>query len=241
MAKSKDLTGAKFGMLKVISQVKTGPGKGTKWNCLCDCKKTVVRSASALGKNKNPNCGCIRQGQRKTRLYGIWANMKQRCTNPSNPAYPYYGAKGISICDEWANDFLAFQSWALKNGYDDSLTIDRVDGNKNYQPDNCRWSTRKEQSNNLSSNTVIVFEGKEYTLTQLAEEYGLDPKLVIDRHKLGWPAKDLVKPVFKANTIDFLGEQVTIKQLSEQYGIHQRTLRSRYKAGDRNEKLIRSV
>lgn len=117
------------------------------------------------------------------KLYGIWLSMKDRCENPKATPYKYYGAKGVKVCDEWS-EYENFKSWSLENGYKQGLSIDRIDVNGNYCPDNCRWVTRKEQMNNTTRNRIICFNGKTQTLMQWSEETGIKYATLYNR--LGW-------------------------------------------------------
>lgn len=122
----------------------------------------------------------------RTRLGRIWNNMKKRCYNENNNSYCFYGAKGVVVCDEWVHDFNAFRDWALSHGYRDDLTIDRIDSNGNYSPDNCRWATPKEQAYNRSSNHVITYNGKTMTMTEWAESLGMNYRTLSKRIRDGW-------------------------------------------------------
>lgn len=138
----------------------------------------------------------------RTRLYGVWNGMKQRCGNPKSTKYSNYGGKGIAVCKEWADDFKAFEKWAFANGYDENAqkgecTIDRIDSNKNYCPENCRIALVKVQNNNTSRNMYLEYRGETKTTQQWCDELGLSRYAVQDRlHKLGWSVeKALSTPV----------------------------------------------
>lgn len=121
-----------------------------------------------------------------SRLYNIWSRMKQRCFNKKYHGYHYYGGRGITVCKEWL-DYLPFHNWAMSNGYENNLTLDRKDNNRNYEPGNCRWITHKEQQNNKSSNVVIEFNGKKLNSTQWSIELGFTRGVLYGRlNKLGW-------------------------------------------------------
>ena len=134
-----------------------------------------------------------------TRLYGIWKAMKTRCYNPHFAAYSRYGGRGISVCDEWREDFPAFRDWALSHGYSDDLTIDRADNNLGYSPENCRWVTYRTQANNTRRNIVISVNGKTGTVAELCRYFGINSFLVYDRiTRLGWePEAALLTPARK--------------------------------------------
>lgn len=181
MAVSIDLTGQRFGRLVVIEKAEpilNGIKYRTAWLCQCDCNGpnslTVIRQDSLMS-GQTQSCGCLglenlklgRQpthGQRYTRLYKIWSNMKTRCHNPNVYAYNDYGGRGITVCDDW-NNFVNFQEWALNNGYDENLTIERNDVNGDYCPENCSWITKSEQSDNRRTNIMITYFNETHSLT----------------------------------------------------------------------------
>ena len=121
--------------------------------------------------------------QSGTRLYQIWQGMKGRCYNPHDTRYDRYGGRGIIVCDEWRENFQAFYDWAVQNGYDETLTIDRIDNDGNYCPDNCRWSSKEEQARNRSSNINITIGNATKTLTEWCEIFQVDYKMVVARYK----------------------------------------------------------
>ena len=201
----KDLTGERFGRLTVIGLHPTETRK-TYWECQCDCgNKNVVRSDS-LQCGAIRSCGCLKKEQDKqnlwsseakkkylanggkfsgTRLYEIWQGMKSRCYYENDSRYSRYGGRGIAMCDEWRKDFLTFREWALNNGYSETLTIDRIDNDGNYCPENCRWATIKEQCRNRSSNIKIKIGSEEKTLTEWCEIFGVDYKRALGRYHRG--------------------------------------------------------
>lgn len=135
-----------------------------------------------------------------TRLYAIWKAVKTRCTNPHFHAFKRYGGRGITICDEWREDFPAFRDWALANGYSDDLSIDRIDNDKGYSPENCRWITYMEQANNTRRNLVVTINGETGTVAEMCRKYDVNnPHLVYDRiTRLGWePERAFFTPARK--------------------------------------------
>lgn len=152
-----DLHGKKYGRLQVL-EIAGKKGCETTWLCKCDCGNHVIVTGGNLRAGRTQSCGCynseksrkrrLKHGLTGKRLNRIWKNMKTRCYNPNSNNYKYWGARGITICNEWKNSFEKFMEWALANGYEDNLTIDRIDVNGNYEPQNCRWVTMKIQNNN---------------------------------------------------------------------------------------------
>lgn len=141
----------------------------------------------------NPN---YKDGRKRTRLYSIYYHMLSRCYNSNTDYYYRYGARGITVCEEWRKSFDAFYEWAINNGYDDTLTIDRKDVNGNYEPSNCRWATAKEQANNRSTNHNVTLNDETKTLTEWCLVYSINYRTVRDRLKRGWNyEKALTTPV----------------------------------------------
>ena len=188
-----DLTGKRFGRYTVISRAESQTYRDCKrvrtrtmWNCKCDCGNVKVVSADALRGGHVVSCGCYKKehdhtrcmthgatvDRKRTRLYKIWDGMKARCYNPRKTYYPIYGGRGIEMCDEWHYSFESFRNWALANGYDDSLTIDRIDNDGNYCPENCRWATVSQQNNNKSTSHYLTYNGETKTIMQWAEATG---------------------------------------------------------------------
>lgn len=137
-----------------------------------------------------------KHGLSHTKLYKVWLTMKQRCNNPNCRGYKWYGKKGISICTAWENDFKAFYEWSILNGYKDGLTIDRIDPNKNYSPDNCRFITMSAQQRNRSSCKYISYKGETMSVQEWAEKLNITPSTLRSRFNKGWSIKRaLTEPV----------------------------------------------
>lgn len=166
-----DRTGVRYGRLVALRQV-----EGTKWLCRCDCGNEIVVDGRNLTMGGTQSCGCLKlertsechrtHGKSKERLYKVWKGMRRRCYGVNEPAYANYGGRGISICDEWRNDYTKFREWALENGYDPDAqygkcTIDRIDVNGNYEPSNCRFITLGEQARNTRCCRPVEFLDKD--------------------------------------------------------------------------------
>ncbi|NHC20304.1 hypothetical protein G6554_18845 [Bacillus sp. MM2020_4] len=194
----KQLTGQRFGKLTVIQRSEKNSKSGNAmWVCYCDCGNQAVVIGSHLRSGHTTSCGCNRiseksMGHSQERLYRIWNGMHNRCYDPKHDRYKWYGNKGISICDKW-HDYLTFREWALEHGYSNNLTIDRINPNGNYHPNNCQWVDMKIQANNRSNNRIIKYKGKNYTAIQLAETCNLLPHTVYNRLKLGWSVEQIVE------------------------------------------------
>ena len=208
-----DLTGQRFGRLTVLEFVPR-TCKGSYWKCKCDCGAERVIGASGLISGQTKSCGCLKveaakiiqskfikkHGKRGTRLYNIWFKIKQRCFNKNNPAFNDYGGRGIGVCEEWKNDFQSFYNWAMENGYNEGLSIDRIDNDGNYEPSNCRWTDNKTQCRNRRSNVIVEYKGKKMCLTEAAELSGISINTIYRRyyHK-GDRGERLFRPVRKKN------------------------------------------
>lgn len=204
MGKIKDLTGQKFGRLTVIKYMGVNKWKGSLWLCRCECGNEIIATCSNLTKkNHTTSCGCYKRdkcteiktihNQSHTRLYKIWVGIITRCENKNANSYYLYGAKGIQICEEWRKDFETFYNWSMANGYNDTLTIDRIDYSGNYEPSNCRWATNKEQANNKSQNRTYIINGEKYTCHQIAEKYNVNYGTFMSRLYRGFTLEEAIQ------------------------------------------------
>lgn len=210
MTKVEVKEGDRYGKLTIIKEVEKkilSKGKTDRqFLCQCECGNQIIARFKSLRNGKRVTCGCYKpKGQppthnkSKTRLYHIWKNMIYRCTNPERSHYEYYGGRGIKVCQDWVNDFETFETWALNNGYEESLTIDRIDVNGDYTPDNCRWATRKEQANNTRNNRIITFNGVSKSITQWSEETGISKNLIWERLRRNTPIDKLFARKYNTN------------------------------------------
>jgi hypothetical protein len=184
-----NLIGKKFNNWVVIGEAEKNNGM-IKWKCRCICGKEKIVYQRHLKSGASKSCGCyrdkitstrmkmnnpaiIKHNMHKSRLYSIWSNMKHRCYNKNNNHYKTYGGIGVKVCSEW-QEFNSFKEWALNNGYNDKLTLDRIDVNGIYEPSNCRWITIQEQQYNKRTNHYITYNGKTQTLTEWADELGIN-------------------------------------------------------------------
>ena len=182
MPKLIDITGHRFGNLTVIGQGERTKNGRIRWSCLCDCGNKTLTFAYDLKNGKVVSCGCYHResltvrntthGGSNTRLFRVWCGMRERCSTPSCKAYANYGGRGISVCDEW-NDYAVFYKWAVSTGYEDGLSIDRIDSNGNYCPENCRWATSTEQANNTRRNVKIAYKGVSHTISEWSKIFGI--------------------------------------------------------------------
>lgn len=201
---SEDLTHQKYGRLEVVSVANVKEYKGKDghisrkvfWLCKCDCGNNVRVATEELKKGQTKSCGCLRKeyllhqthGDTHTRLYRIWKGMKARCMITTSQSYKWYGAKGVSVCEDWLS-YEPFKKWAKENGYNDTLSIDRINPYGNYEPSNCRWATNKEQRNNHRDDSnkerigqaVICIETDEQYISAMAasRKLGIDNSSIL--------------------------------------------------------------
>lgn len=204
-----NLIGGRFGKLVVVAlsqqQIDTDGQKRKLWDCVCDCGNTKIAKTHDLLAGRVKSCGCMQHISHNrthnlsdTRIYHIWIGIKQRCNNPNTTEYKNYGGRGIGICQEWNTNFMSFYDWAMSNGYDDTLTIDRINNNLGYFPENCRWVTIREQNRNKRNSRLITYNGMTLTPSEWSFLLGGSINLVAGRIRNGW---DEIKAITTPPTI----------------------------------------
>lgn len=197
MARYKDITGQKFHRLTALYPVEGV--RPMKWHCVCECGAEVDVDAGSLRRGDTKSCGCYRRelhrthGMSRSKLHGVWSGILQRCYYDKHIDNKWYSQKGLEVCEEWRCDFKVFYEWAMMTGYREGLTLDRIDNDLGYSPDNCRWRTPQEQANNRSTNIRIEYNGKTQTLKQWASELGINYSKLYGRIKRGVPFQDAIK------------------------------------------------
>ena len=200
--------GDKYNKLTIIKELPSIPRKDKGvyrlFKCKCDCGNIVNVRLDHLRNGHTTSCGCynklrVKETHSKHNLYKhplylTWINIKARCYNKNNPEYYCYGGKGIIMCEDWLSDFVPFYDWAINNGWDKSLTIDRIDNDGNYCPENCRWITQSEQLNNTSRNHHIEWNGNIYNIKELSKKIDISyDKLYYRIVQLGWKVEECIK------------------------------------------------
>lgn len=211
MAKCIDLTGQRFGRLVVLKRVENTKKGSSRWLCRCDCGETKIHTAGILNSGDVKSCGCYGKEVRKekhtkhnksnTKLYRVWASMRERCSSTSCKGFVYYGARGVTVCDDWNNSFQAFYDWATSSGYAEGMSIDRIDVDGNYEPSNCRWVSTNIQANNKKNNVRVEYNGESRTVSEWASILGIEYRTLWMRLRRGWsvekafqtPTKEAVK------------------------------------------------
>lgn len=190
-----NITGIRYGKLiavRFLGRVNSH----SMFQCLCDCGNMTIATSNNLRRNHTTSCGCTSSkktigdrtkshGLKKHPLYESWLGMRNRCYWPRHNRYQYYGGKGITVCDEWKDDFIAFYKWGIANGWKRGLQIDRKENDKNYCPDNCRFSTVKQQARNRTSNVILTIDGVSRTAIEWAEIAGVNYEAMRQRVKKG--------------------------------------------------------
>ena len=199
------MVGRRFGKLMVLRRGENNSRGEARWVCRCDCGKETLVTTANLNSGNSKSCGCdrgiIKHGGvlkgKAERLYSVWLNMKNRCGNANAREYNCYGGRGISVCEEWSTSYDSFRRWALDNGYDSEAlfgkcTLDRIDNDKGYSPENCRWVSLKRQNNNRGNNRHLTIDGERMTVSQASEKYGIPYDRLLARLYYGWSDEDAV-------------------------------------------------
>ena len=193
-----DETGNRYGLFTVVGRGENAKNGQARWICRCDCGQERLVAGNALRAGKALSCGCRHKlglhrthSMSGTRLYTIWVNMKSRCLKPNASGYSAYGGRGISVCDEWLS-FEGFMEWAMSHGYNDNLTIERIDVDGNYCPSNCKWITSHEQAGNRQDSVFVTAHGKRMNIADWARELGCSPYTLYYRAKAGWTDEEIV-------------------------------------------------
>ena len=209
MGRFKDLTGQKFGKLTVMFFAGVNKHGKALWSCKCECGKEKLVLGSVLTRGDCRSCGClksisfskitVKHGLSKTNLYKKWKYMKRRCYSLNSCRYKNYGARGITVCDEWRDDFKNFYKWAINNGYQEGLSIERIDVNGNYCPENCKWILLKEQAKNKQNSVIVEINGIKRNLSEWIALSDIKKTTITNRiYVLGWSyEKAILTPVKK--------------------------------------------
>lgn len=230
-----DIVGKRFEKLTVIklaNKIQKYNSKGCKdglkyiYLCSCDCGNTCFVERNHLITLHTKSCGCYKIGmhtnrltkhnKRYTKIYNVWSGIKRRCYNPHQKSYKNYGGRGIIMCDEWLKNFQTFYNWAINNGYEEGLTIDRINNNGNYEPSNCRWVRSQDQTKNLRTNHYITYNNETHCLSKWAEIYNIPKNVMYTRVSLGWDFEKIISTPPKTNKKSKLYEyQGIYKTLNE--------------------------
>lgn len=247
-----DIKGQKFGRLTALKKV---DGTKSQWLFMCDCGKEIQLSYSRLLSGQL-SCGCLAKEQRKefartlkthgdsnTKLYRKYKSMLQRCYNPKSKNYKRYGGRGIIVCDEWKNSYIAFKNWALSTGYDPTKdgrkeqSIDRIDNNGNYCPENCKWSTALEQQKNRDITKLYPYKDKMYSASEFADIFNISNKSFVYRRLDKQQSLDFIlEEWFKIHNVP--NDLIEVKDFAKAHNVHEGTVKRWIRQGKLNGKKI---
>lgn len=211
----KDRIGQKYGRLIVMKYLYTNERRKAVWLCKCECGNYIEVPSERLATGNTKSCGCLHSDTSKERakeliekhtkyknnnekkIANAFRQMKHRCYNPKCKAYKNYGARGIKICQEWLDDFSKFYKWSIENGYNESLSIDRIDVNGNYDPNNCRWVTNLQQQNNKRNNKYIEFNGEKHTYAEWGRILNIPASTIAGRVRNGCTIEKILNNNYK--------------------------------------------
>lgn len=205
MGTLKDLTGQRFGRLTVLEYAGVAKNRNAKWKCKCDCGEVCVVSSSSLLTGHTQSCGCLHKertseshathGMSRTHIFENWQDIRRRCFDPRRKAYKNYGGRGITVCNEWRNDFQAFFDYVSKLDHfgEGGYSIDRINNNGNYEPGNVRWATDTEQARNKRNTIFVEYNGEKIAVTEAAERSGVKAGTIRFRWRSGKRGDELFK------------------------------------------------
>lgn len=252
-----DLTGFKFGRLTAISLSEKRSGRKTFWDCVCECGKNKTIRTDSLKDGSVRSCGCLKKeqdrinlpngqgvishGLSKERIYSTWRGMLSRCEDENDKSYKSYGGRGIKACSDW-HDLQNFVDWAYANEYDDSLTLERIDVNGNYEPNNCTWIPIEKQALNKRNTIRIEYKGETKTISEWSKELGISQGLIRSRFKSGMSPSDIFKKGRVSSKRDryltYQGRTQTVPEWAKEIGITSSALSGRVRRGLKPLKLF---
>ena len=253
MAKAIDLTGQRFGRLTVLYRDDSFAKDGHAcWICQCDCGALVPVRSSLLRQGGTRSCGCLARdltiarskthGMTKTKIHRIWAGMKRRCFCETDNHYPLYGGRGITICDEWREDFVTFYDYVSKLEHfdEDGYTLDRINNNGNYEPGNVRWATVKQQAQNRRTSHTVEINGEKINVTEVARRAGVGRTTIQRRLAKGEKGEQLLRPsICQSHIIEINGEAMILADVARLAGVTKKTIYDRLARGETGERLLR--
>jgi hypothetical protein len=252
--KQKQTIGKKFGRLTVVEFIRKGKNYHRHYKCKCDCGKMLIVDENNLKRGMTKSCGCLsvekliyrnkfsprKDGHKYNdySLYGVWKGIRKRCLSKTEPAYKDYGGRGITICDEWKDDYPAFLEWAKSVGFKKGLSIDRIDNNGNYCPENCRFVDLFTQANNKRNNIVFTINGITDTLPNFARKFNLNPKMLYARYYKNKDVKYVFKEIFNDQFVELTEKANQFSQLVKKVEQLERQLESETLAKQEGVEII---